>query len=346
MHQEEHDVDERMLETDSDSDQDLVSDSESEEELGEGDEVVRRTYVPSGVDEELECDDSAYILYQKAETGFPCLSFDIIEDDCGSGDERANRFPLAFSMVSGTQGPKVHINSLLVMRMSNLHRNKEKENEEEEEDEESEDEKEPEFECVQIPHVGCVNRVRQTVLGNKVVVATWSETGSVHLWDISRALHAVNDKEAMSLYQKNNETPAPIFTFSGHQTEGFAVDWSKVSSGTLATGDCTKNIHIWKPRDAFTWHVDQQPLVGHSKSVEDLQWSPNEANVLASCSVDKTIRVWDVRLRPSASNVITVPDAHDSDVNVISWNKKDAAFLLSGGDDGAIKTWDLRLFAK
>lgn len=56
--------------------------------------------------------------------------------------------------------------------------------------------------------------------------------------------------------------------------------------GVLATGDCRRNIHIWKPDNA-SWNVDQRPLVGHSDSVEDLQWSPNEPNVLASCSVDK-----------------------------------------------------------
>lgn len=58
-------------------------------------------------------------------------------------------------------------------------------------------------------------------------------------------------------------------------------------SGVLATGDCRRDIHIWEPKDG-SWNVDQRPLVGHTKSVEDLNWSPNEPHVLASCSVDKT----------------------------------------------------------
>ncbi|RWS13207.1 glutamate-rich WD repeat-containing protein 1-like protein [Dinothrombium tinctorium] len=347
-------VDQHMLDdTDSGSDADLVSESDEEcdEQCEEAGAVVTRTYVPSGDDDQqsLECDESAYVLYQKAETGLPCLSFDLIADDLGSGDERANSFPIAFSMVSGTQGPKVHINSLLVIKMSNLQRNKqqmEEDDAENEDSEESDDEDEPEFQCVQIPHSGCVNRVRSTVLGNKVVAASWSELGNVHLWDLSKELQAVNDSEAMDLYQRSKEKSLPIFTFTGHQQEGFAVDWSNASIGLLATGDCQKNIHIWRPLEAFTWNVDQQPLCGHVKSVEDLQWSPNEANVLASCSVDKTIRVWDIRARPSSSCVITVNDAHEADVNVISWNKKEPSFLLSGGDDGAIKTWDLRQFGK
>ena len=77
--------------------------------------------------------------------------------------------------------------------------------------------------------------------------------------------------------------------FSGHGTEGYALDWSPITPGVLATGDCRKNIHIWKPAEGAQWAVDQRPLVGHTSSVEDLQWSPNEPNVLASCSVDRRL---------------------------------------------------------
>ena len=49
-------------------------------------------------------------------------------------------------------------------------------------------------------------------------------------------------------------------------------------SGMLATGDCSKNIHVWKPNET-QWNVDQRPFIGHTASVEDLQWSPNEQSV-------------------------------------------------------------------
>ena len=77
----------------------------------------------------------------------------------------------------------------------------------------------------------------------------------------------------------------PLFTFTGHQFEGYALDWSKPRKGRLATGDCQHHIHVWELRDDSTWVVDQCSYSAHSKSVEDLQWSPNEEHVSPSSSV-------------------------------------------------------------
>ncbi|TVU27103.1 hypothetical protein EJB05_29682 [Eragrostis curvula] len=41
---------------------------------------------------------------------------------------------------------------------------------------------------------------------------------------------------------------------------------------TTIPGDCNSGIHLWEPTSS-NWNVDANPLVGHSKSVEDLQAS-------------------------------------------------------------------------
>jgi ribosome assembly protein RRB1 len=113
----------------------------------------------------------------------------------------------------------------------------------------------------------------------------------VHVWDITgslKKLEAIGPNDPVLAERLGiKDQPKPLYSFSGHQGEGFAMDWSHTVKGMLATGDCTKNIHIWTPKENGNgWIVDQRPLSGHSASIEDLQWSPNEKNVLASCSVD------------------------------------------------------------
>ncbi len=173
------------------------------------------------------------------------------------------------------------------------------------------------------------------------MAATWSEMGRVYIWDLTSALEAVSDSKKMSEFVKT-DNHMPIFQFNGHLNEGYAIDWSKQVQGQLATGDCTKNIHIWKPHES-TWMVDQRPYIGHTSSVEDIQFSPNEPTVFSSCSTDKSIRIWDIRASPNKANMLTCESAHTSDVNVINWNPNEP-FILSGGDDCLIKVWDLRLF--
>lgn len=140
-----------------------------------------------------------------------------------------------------------------------------------------------------------------------MIVASWSELGRVNIWDITEQLEAVNDAEILKTYEKEarGDLARPTFTFSGHQEEGYGMDWSPTAQGVLATGDCRRDIHIWTPSEGGTWKVDQRPLIGHTESVEDLQWSPNERNVLASCSIDKSIRVWDCRAAPSKVRVVS-----------------------------------------
>lgn len=125
-----------------------------------------------------------------------------------------------------------------------------------------------------------------------------------------------------------------------HPMEGFALGWSPVKAGRLASGDCKRHLHVWEPAEGGGWAVGGV-YNGHEDSVEDIAWSPSEETVFASCGVDKTVRIWDTRER--GRSMLSVA-AHDSDVNVISWNALVTYMLASGGDDGSLRIWDLRAF--
>lgn len=150
------------------------------------------------------------------------------------GDERSD-FPHTAYLISGTQASTAFTNRLIVMKMSNMQKTQPKEDSDSEEDSEDEEgEVKPDLECAIIHHQGSVNRVRvcvfknfffvsklitlfqMSVVNDRPLAASWSETGKVHLWDISHPLRAVNDPACMKSYIENKESPRPLFTFNGN----------------------------------------------------------------------------------------------------------------------------------
>lgn len=145
-------IDENIEESSNDSDKDST----------ENDEVQKKKiYLPGKPlkkEEEFVVDKTAYRMLHHAQSGAPCLSFDIILDNL---DNNRENYPLCMYLVAGTQAAKTHINNLLVMKMENLYDIKNDSDDESDDDElNDEDQNKPKMFIAPIKHQGCVNRIR------------------------------------------------------------------------------------------------------------------------------------------------------------------------------------------
>ncbi|KAF9527739.1 glutamate-rich WD repeat-containing protein [Crepidotus variabilis] len=300
-----------------------------------------------GKDEILRPDESAYVMLHQMGVDWPCLSFDVLRDNLG--DERS-RLPETSYIVAGTQADGAKNNKLVVYKMSSLHRTSKDGNESDsgDEDDENADDLDEDalLESRSVTHFGGVNRVRAQPTtsfpstSQPYHVASWAETGKVHIWDIRQLIESLDVPG--HTYDKTKFN-SPVFTIDSHgRAEGFAMDWAASGSSSLRllTGDINSKIYLTTSTPSG-FNALAQPFTTHTSSVEDLQWSPSEPTVFASCSADRSIQIWDVRTKGRRS-VAGIMEAHQSDVNVISWNRLTSYLLISGGDEGGIKAWDLR----
>jgi ribosome assembly protein RRB1 len=313
--------------------------------------------------QKLEMDPAAYKMHHALTAEWPSLTFDFLRDDLG---ESRTRFPHSLIAAVGTQADRPEKNQLTIMKLSDLARIKveteddilgdeynpdKKDDDDDDESSDSEDEidLDPTMEHYSIKHYGGVNRIR-AMPQQSSIIATWSDAGRVNLYNVESILQRFSLGGGKSAPMLDIPTK-PFFSYTKHAMEGYALDWSPVTQGSLVTGDCGGNIHLWTPRPEGSYSVapsyeanTSDRSIEASPSVEDLQWSPTEATVFGSAECGGYVRIFDSRA-PKKAMLSHKIHANGADVNVLSWNKLVGNLLATGGDDGVLSVWDLRHFA-
>ena len=82
-------------------------------------------------------------------------------------------------------------------------------------------------------------------LTRQAAAQVWDAGGQVQ--DMSLA----HDAKA----QRGRRLPQRPMHMHAHSTEGYALDWSSVAEGRLASGDCRRGIHVWDPNGSGSWTV-------------------------------------------------------------------------------------------
>lgn len=310
--------------------------------------------------QELEMDPSAYRMHHSLTPEWPSLSFDFLRDDLG---ESRTRFPHTLTVVVGTQAGECQDNQITVMKLSDLTRIHveteddflgEKYNKEVDDTDDSDEEDldiDPVLESFSIPHQGGVNRIR--VMPQQAhIVASWSDVGQVNIFNLEDVVSKFSQRGFKQQTLDSSEM-RPYFVYAQHTTEGYALDWSPIKQGCLASGDCAGNVHIWTARPEGEFEVvpmyeprwcTADTATDGTPSVEDIQWSSTEATVFCTAECGGYVRIFDTRAHHRAMLSHKI-QTNGTDVNVVSWNKLVTNLLACGGDDGALSVWDLRHFS-
>ena len=299
--------------------------------------------------EVLEYSNSAYKMFHRASTEWPCLSIDFLVDSFDpytivkrdfSEGERGFEYPIDLYAVGGSQAEMSHMNSLYVMKFGNLSVTQ---YDDDEYIDRSFEEAEPVLCYEKIPLKSATNRVKS--LQHYPIVGVMNENGQLQIHDIRgsfASLKARKDGDALE-----SEGKIKLLKQFMLSNEGYGLDFSPLVLGRVAAGTQDGRLYIIQPKDAQISDLvaaDEQ-ITNHTASIEDIQFSPVEPEVVATCSVDRTIRLFDLRTPYKNVSELKI-DAHSCDVNVISWNRKAPNLLASGGDDGSFKVWDLRYVGK
>ena len=116
-----------------------------------------------------------------------------------------------------------------------------------------------------------MSRSSSTLLNEEALIDTILDTFWIHgtiyvfkysvwwvqLFDGSAQMDQLAKKDKGAAIKERTQKPQPLHAHE-HRDEGFALDWSRVSAGRLASGDNRGNFYVWDPNSSGTaWSVQQ-----------------------------------------------------------------------------------------
>lgn len=302
-------------------------------------------------DEYLDFENGAYQMLHRANTEWPCLSCDFLSGNVCDGFqfnqqdiqiEKEFDYPMEVYAVAGSQASLPSKNRIYVMRMANLQQTMYDDDPENVGDEVEFNEGNPIVIHRSIPIKGGINRIRS--MQGLPLVALWSETRKVKVYNIDGIVNELKNCDiTQKIQRKAREIDLnPVGNFSS-VSEGYALEWSPLQTGLLASGNCSGVLNIYSSTDENCSGFQKLSDYNfHGDSLEDIQFSPNDTNGIATCGCDGFINFVDLRKDSKGGPVLQIQAGENCDVNVISWNKEKPTLIAAGLDDGSFKVYDIR----
>lgn len=144
-----------------------------------------------------------------------------------------------------------------------------------------------------------------------------------------QAGQTAESSQAVDALHRAIQASRAVLTFSGHQGEILAIEYSP-DGRTLATAGQDGTALLWEAANGNILHR----LNNHTGEVNNLAFSPEGAR-LATTGLDDTLKIWDVNSGQKLQD-FSIPA---SSIGAISFTP-DGAFLLTSRNDGELAFWD------
>ncbi|KEG13497.1 histone-binding protein RBBP7 [Trypanosoma grayi] len=180
------------------------------------------------------------------------------------------------------------------------------------------------------------------------VIAVKTTTGFVGVYSLALRPVEVADNAAEGPTQ-------PDLCLRGHRTGGFALSWSTVKKGFIASGADDGHVKYWdighrlsasntagNSRDRH----DVQPLgqlAAHAEAVTDVCWHGSQGHLLLTAGMDGAMHLWDTRVGESGCSW---PRAHEGGITAAQLHPAATYQVASAGVDGVLCLWDIRRHQK
>ena len=201
--------------------------------------------------------------------------------------EKMEKYPYTAYLVAGTQTQSFK-NFIYMLKLDKLHKTKyDDDSEDDSEGEDSSPEQEADIFLSSIEIKHSINRLR--AMQHSPIVATWNENCEVSIYNLQDKFGQLQMKSSETVKNKSQKekkkTKNYLTKAFKHSTEGFALGWSPLKKGLLASGSMDRKIFLYQSVDENMSDFIRQdnPYVFHDASVEDIQFSPVEDFVFASC---------------------------------------------------------------
>lgn len=148
----------------------------------------------------------------------------------------------------------------------------------------------------------------------------------------------IYDKNKFKLEQKK-QTPFRIL--SGHEAEGFSLEWNRIRSEYIVAGSYDSKLSLWdinsRDKGKLTPLMD---FVFHKCEIEDVTYHGFHDCIFASCDDDGQTAIWDTR--DSKEGPIHHSKQHDGPIHSVQFNPNCPNLFATGGKAKFVRIWDCR----